>query len=429
MRDIDLLADLPPPDDFEPSSLRDDIRDELQDHLQCAFRREVLRDGDEPAAQTRVLNRFGDPKQLARRLWWQAMWSRVMGKKLMAGLQWVVTLAAVFCAGAVYVTNARILGELESARTEDQRSTASLAHEFQELRKQVAVAQDQGGRGAADRQPGANDGGPGASSDAEVATAPRYSAAKKPLLKVALVYDREGRPPVTDPVKEIALVSGDKRYDVVPEGTFPGMPRLGEPGPYLFTAPGGERYDLVITLADGQTSTRNVLVRDEQPREMTVVCPEPRTKVAVSIMGSPLPEDLQDACGAGVLLEQDPATVVEAVEWRLPNVHDQEVVFDDAGKVTWLQVSQPFSGRTIHRFNLGAASEDDRRIVLVSGPVDICWAPYVKPEDGSMPELKLRGEPFRRIVKPGEDHWELEIPEELIGKMRNALPRIMSVGD
>jgi hypothetical protein len=428
MRDIDLLADLPPPDDFEPPSLRNDIRDELGDHLQCAFRREVLRDGDEPAAQTRVLNRFGDPKQIARRLWWQAMWSRVMGKRLLAGLQWMVTLAAVFAAGAVYVTNSRILGELESARTEDQRSTASLAQELQELRHQIAMAQNQADGRRANGQPGATDGPPGAPGDADASAVVLDSPAKKPSLTVQLVYDREDRPPVEDPVKEIALVSGHKRYEgVLTHGEV--MP--GESGRYVFTAPGGERYDLIITLADGQTSTRNVLVRDDLPREMTVVCPEPRTTVAVSITGSPLPEDLQDACGAGVWLKQNPAMVVEAVEWRLPNVHDQEVAFNDAGKVTWLHVVdlRP-GGGTIYQINLGAASEDDRRIVLVSGPVDIHWAWYSKSHGGgSMPVLYHRGEPFSRTVKPGEDHWELEIPEELIADMRKDLAAAKKASD
>ena len=430
MRDIDLLADLPPPDDFEPSSLRDDIRDELQDHLQCAFRREVLRDGDEPAAQTRVLNRFGDPKQLARRLWWQAMWSRVMGKKLLAGLQWAVTLAAVFCAGAVYVTNARILGELESARTEDRRSTASLAHELQELRHQIAVAQNQADGRRADGQPGATDGPPGAPGDAEAAAAALESFAKKPSLTVQLVYDREGRPPVEDPVKEIALVSGDKRYEgVLTHGEV--MP--GEPGRYVFTAPGGERYDLVITLADGQTSTRNVLIRDEQPRELTVVCPEPRTTVAVSITGSPLPEDLQDVCGVNIRMEQQPALVVEGAEWRMPRLQDQHVVFDNAGKITYLSVLEHGTDKVAAPgLDLHAASEDDRRIVLMDGPVDIRWTPYFDGQEtfnSDVEKLIPRPEPFRRTVMQGEDHWELEIPEELVADMRKVLAAAKKAGD
>jgi hypothetical protein len=433
MRDIDLLADLPPPDDFEPSSLRDDIRDELQDHLQCAFRREVLRDGDEPAAQARVLNRFGDPKQIARRLWWQAMWSRVMGKKLLAGLQWAVTLAAVFCAGAVYVTNARILGELESARTEDQRSTASLAHEIQELRQQIAVAQDQADRTPTDRQPGANDGRPDAPGGSGAFAAPLESAASKTSLKVALVFDREGRPPVTDPVKEIALVGGAKRYV--------GLPWIADSGQYVFTAPGGERYGLTITLADGQTSTRTVLIRDEQPREMTVVCPEPRTNVAVTITASPLPEDLQDVFGVSILMEQQ-HSVVENMEWRSPRAHDQAVVFDDGGKVTGLTLLNPapmigFAPGGAKGYevvgpylDLGAASDDDRRVVLMTGPVDVRWIASVAGEEYTEAANRWpRTESFRRTVTPGEDHWELDVPEELIADMRRMLAARKSAGD
>jgi len=398
-----------------------------------------LRDGDEPAARTRVLSRFGDPKQLARRLWWQAMWSRVMGRKLLAGLQWMVTLAAVFAAGAVYVTNSRILNELETARTEDQRSTASLAHELQELRHQVALAQNQANGPRADGQPGATDGPPGAPVDTEASAAPLDSPAKKPSLTVQLVYDREGRPPVEDPVKEIKLIGGGNVYEGVPEGSTPGESMPGKPGRYLFTAPGGERYDLVITLADGQTAERNILVRDDLPREMTVVCPEPLTKVAVSITRSPLPEDLQETWNVGVWLEQHPAVVVEALEWRLPKVRQQQLVFDQTGRLTHLAffTREPL-GRLVlgdERYdqaapylNLGGASEDDRRIVLLSGPVDVCLTPYLKPEDGSIPEWMSHVEPLCRIVEPGEDRWELEIPEELIARMREVLADAKKAG-
>lgn len=442
MRDIDLLADLPPPDDFEPSSLRDDIRDELQDHLQCAFRREVLRDGDEPAAQARVLNRFGDPKQLARRLWWQAMWSRVMGKKLLAGLQWAVTLAAVVCAGAVYVTNARILGALESARTEDQRSTASLAHELQELRQQIAVAQNQADGRRAAGQPGATDGPPGAPGDADASAVLLDSPAKKPSLTVQLVYDREDRPPVTDPVRQIKLVSGDRRYTGLPEDVASNQPFRSENGRFVFAAPVEDRYDLVITLADGQTSTRMVVIRDTQPREMTVVCPEPRTMVPVAITVSPLPEDLRKVFGISILLEQQPTTVVENMEWQSPRAHDQSVVFDHAGKVTGLTLLKPapmigFAPAGAKGYevvgsylDMGAASDDDRRLVLMNGPVDMRWIASVAGEEYTEAANRWpRTDSFRRTVTPGEDHWELDVPEELIAGMRKVLAARKGAGD
>ena len=38
----DLAAELPPPRDDEPESLRQDIIDELTDHLHCAMQRELL---------------------------------------------------------------------------------------------------------------------------------------------------------------------------------------------------------------------------------------------------------------------------------------------------------------------------------------------------------------------------------------------------
>jgi hypothetical protein len=343
------------------------------------------------------------------------MWSRVMGRKLLAGLQWMVTLAAVFAAGAVYVTNSRILGELESARTEDQRSTASLAHEIQELRKQVAVAQNQANGPPAAGQPGATDGPPGEPGDAEAAAVPLDSAAKKPSLTVQLVYDREGRPPVEEPVKEIKLIGGGRVYE---GGVAPGGGMPGEPGRYLFTVPGGERYRLIITLADGQTSERNILVRDDLPRQMTVVCPEPRTKVAVAITSSPLPRDLQEArvlgwCKLFLRLKQRDTVVVEAVEWRSPGAPDQQVEFDDAGQVTHLSYSK--KGELTPTLSLVGASADDRRIVLMNGPVDVQWAP------GFPSAATLITETESRMVKPGEDHWELEIPEELIALMREVL--------
>ena len=56
-----LSAQLPPPRDDEPASLRQDIIDELSDHLVCAYNREILRGLDSNAARQRVLKQFGDP--------------------------------------------------------------------------------------------------------------------------------------------------------------------------------------------------------------------------------------------------------------------------------------------------------------------------------------------------------------------------------
>ena len=71
----DLSSSLPPPRDDEPASLRSDILDELADHLSLAGRRETLRQPDASDAEIRqaVLESFGDPTQITRRLYLDAM--------------------------------------------------------------------------------------------------------------------------------------------------------------------------------------------------------------------------------------------------------------------------------------------------------------------------------------------------------------------
>src|SRR4051794_33619037 len=84
MLDRDALsAGLPDRRDDEPDSLRDDIVDELADHLDCAYRREVLRGVDGATARQRVLERFGDPAAVARRLWLDAMRGRIMSQRVL----------------------------------------------------------------------------------------------------------------------------------------------------------------------------------------------------------------------------------------------------------------------------------------------------------------------------------------------------------
>ena len=78
----DIADDLPAPRDDEPSSLRQDIADELADHLQCAFTRELHLTRDEQAAQQQALDRFGDPRAVARKLWFDALRENIMSQRL-----------------------------------------------------------------------------------------------------------------------------------------------------------------------------------------------------------------------------------------------------------------------------------------------------------------------------------------------------------
>ena len=81
----DIAARLPAPREDEPRELRQDIADELADHLHCAVARERLRDetlrGDNDEALRAALDRFGDPAAVARRLWYDAMKERIMTQR------------------------------------------------------------------------------------------------------------------------------------------------------------------------------------------------------------------------------------------------------------------------------------------------------------------------------------------------------------
>jgi hypothetical protein len=89
---------LPPPDpgmNPEPADLRRDIADELADHLECAMQRELRATEDETRARRAVLQRFGDPKRIAQRLWFDAMKETIMTQRITLITNIVLALAVV----------------------------------------------------------------------------------------------------------------------------------------------------------------------------------------------------------------------------------------------------------------------------------------------------------------------------------------------
>lgn len=94
----ELTGSLPSARDDEPVSLRQDIADELQDHLQSALQRQRLTTSDEGRARAQVVDRFGNPQHLARRLWFDAMQEKIMSQRLSLA---ITTLMGVSCLVAV----------------------------------------------------------------------------------------------------------------------------------------------------------------------------------------------------------------------------------------------------------------------------------------------------------------------------------------
>ena len=93
---------MPAPRDDEPANLRREILDELGDHLACAYNRELLRGANSQLARQRVLDLFGDPAAVARRLWLDAMKGKIMAQRVLVATCLVVMLACAATVGLAW---------------------------------------------------------------------------------------------------------------------------------------------------------------------------------------------------------------------------------------------------------------------------------------------------------------------------------------
>lgn len=114
------IEDFPPRRDDEPSSLRQDIIDELSDHFACALNRELLKNPNEKIARQRVLNQFGDPIKIARQLWLEAMKEKIMSQRILTGVSVVMAVCGFIVVGLVWsmmkesqAFNSRMIAQME----------------------------------------------------------------------------------------------------------------------------------------------------------------------------------------------------------------------------------------------------------------------------------------------------------------------------
>jgi hypothetical protein len=91
----EIAADWPAPRDDEPKSLRQDIVDELADHLRCAMNREIHITTDAKQAKKNVLDRFGHPAKIARKLWLDEMWEKIMLQRATLAVTAILAAAGV----------------------------------------------------------------------------------------------------------------------------------------------------------------------------------------------------------------------------------------------------------------------------------------------------------------------------------------------
>jgi hypothetical protein len=143
-----LAAALPEPTPEDPASLRDDIIDELADHLRLSLDRELVNTGDEAVARRRVLERFGDPRPLARKLWWDALKGHVMRNRMVTAAAVVAMIVSLAAVGGVYglasslaASNDRMAAQTAQLIAGQQAMLATLAELTRQSQAQLAKAE------------------------------------------------------------------------------------------------------------------------------------------------------------------------------------------------------------------------------------------------------------------------------------------------
>jgi len=121
----DLANALPAPREDEPPDLRRKIVAELRDHLHAAMQRELLLTGNAEQAQQNVLSRFGEPARLARKLWYDAMWEKIMTQRMVLAALVLVVLVSVGSTGMTWFLVVQA-GQVNQALLEQNRAANEL---------------------------------------------------------------------------------------------------------------------------------------------------------------------------------------------------------------------------------------------------------------------------------------------------------------
>ena len=327
MSDHDLSAKLPPPHDEEPAQLRSDILDELRDHLDCAVDRERRRlevSGQPADAKTvwqLVIERFGDPASVARRLWFDAMKGRIMTQRVMLG---AVAVAVIALVGWMTVLSRSLTAVID----ENQKATAAVLERL--------------GMEPAER--------PAEVSQEMSAVKFTLVRAGVPVVGTVVHFDQH---PGEEPLRLGTLTETTNAKGVADFGVLPyGI------------------YDLTID-SDAGTLTEQVTLRPGRPIEMRIVVPEPQPLGQVKFEFTPpewakwewTTEDRKPPTGEPVLLVRymhHSEVEFDKRTWKGPEETKSVVVRADGIYTNLIEVVG--SEHSLVQFGQGGASLDDMEI-------------------------------------------------------------------
>lgn len=279
----DVAQGLPQPRPDEPASLRADIVDELADHLHCALVRELLRTRDESSAVRNVIDRFGDPRQVARRLWFDSMKETLMSQRIVLFSSILSAAAALVACGTVFV----VAQQGRDSMREIQAANQVL---LEQARQSEAATQ--------------------ARLDKLVN---RPQNLEFNPIRVRLVKDEAERSPLEG--IEVRLESTGRTGDSVSE-----TQKSDAEGVVDFGLMRYGQYNLFITAPNGEYTNKAIRIRPGERWEETIVCPmQPVATTDVSI-AIDWPDDLRgEELIAICSLRREGRTIAGNV-WELGNV-------------------------------------------------------------------------------------------------------------
>lgn len=260
----EIAADLPPPGDDEPASLRQDLLDELADHLACAMAREtqleqVVRQDPGSTAWGRVVAQFGNPRAVMFRLWREAMWERLMMQRVVSWMM-IVTLGTL-CLGMVFVV--RSVNQQQLAMAQQQQA---MALQQQEIAATLQRISEQSAReGAVNKSATSIEWVPVEISLSAVDPAKTLP----PGFKVRLIF--QGTGPTMPPWEATTNESSKIRFPLVHYG----------------------RYILSVVAPWGEWMSREISVNPATPLQMTVLCPNTSFEPVTVRPELVLPDDLK----------------------------------------------------------------------------------------------------------------------------------------
>ncbi|MBT6497685.1 MAG: prealbumin-like fold domain-containing protein [Planctomycetaceae bacterium] len=269
MRWVEHVADeLPAPRKDEPESLRQDIADEMADHLQCALSQELHFTPDEAEAKHNVLGRFGNVQAVARQLWLNAMQEKIMSQRLTMLMSAVLVATCLTACGLMW----KMIGQTNDIVTQTTEAYNTLVATSKQSNEDL-LAQQKAANNALIEQNRV-------SNQALLDQLERVSAPAQPKslewngVKLRVAADDENGPPLegveamlyrrsdSDPPQTVLVTKTSGADGMIDFG----LRRTGNYSLYL-TTPWQETLELTITVKPGQELMKTVVAPPSPPEK------------------------------------------------------------------------------------------------------------------------------------------------------------------